>query len=126
MIKFKVDSRKKINQLAFSKDAPPFIVAALTQSIQKFQSDPKLMMLLAQNGKVILQPFIYEYQLGCPYPKPFGGETRELFYKKHYDILSEKDHHRDIIFNFLNFSDGSLTYLDCVILVPITVGALSD
>jgi hypothetical protein len=121
-VKFSVDSQGKFN-LAFSKRTPPFITQALTIAMDSLQQNNAVMIMLKQSQRNVILPFFYGYQLGCKFPKVDERSTSESFYKTYYDVTVDMTHYTDLLWDMLNFTDGRLNTLDCIILEPNGVGA---
>jgi hypothetical protein len=125
-IKFKVNDNAEVTELAFSKDAPAFIVEALTDAIDSLSLNNALMIALQRHNKVVIQPVFYSYKLGCNFPKVSDNLDGEKYYKTYLNKVRETNHYGDLLFNMLNFSDGKLKAIDCIFLSPIGVAANVD
>ncbi|CAN5369397.1 hypothetical protein BH09BAC6_BH09BAC6_29140 [soil metagenome] len=128
-IKFKVNKQGHITHLSFTKNAVAFITVALTVAIDSLEHDAYLMNQLKDSGKTIIQPFIYDYQLGCKFPKISLSGTKEegdQFLRSYYKTRDDMEHYGESLFNILNFTDGKLSAIDCILLTPFRVGATSE
>lgn len=129
-IKFKIDSHGEVANLSFSGDADSttFIIDGLTKAVNSLKQDLELINNLNKSGRTIIQPFIYNYQAGCNFPKPassgngIGDNTN--FYLSYMTFAGEMNHISKSLFDILNFKDGDkLLYLDNILLSPIGVGS---
>jgi len=128
-IKFKVDPQGEVANLSFSGDADSttVIIDGLTKAVNSLKQDPELINNLKKSGRTIIQPFIYNYQAGCNFPKPAssgnGPVDNTNFYLSYMTFVGEMNHISKSLFDILNFKDGDKPYLDNILLSPIGVGS---
>jgi hypothetical protein len=128
-IKFKIDPRGEVANLSFSGDvdSTTFITDGLTRAVNSLKQDTELINNLRKSGRTIVQPFIYNYQAGCNFPKAAspgnGGVDNTNFYLSYMTFAGEMDHISKSLFNILNFKDGDKLFLDNILLSPIGVGS---
>lgn len=128
-IKFKIDPQGEVANLSFSGDvdSTTFITDGLTRAVNSLKQNAELIRNLAQSGRTIVQPFIFNYQAGCNFPK--AGETAKdaanssTFYLSYITFAGDMDHIAKSLFNILNFKDGDKLFLDNILLSPIGVGS---
>ncbi|MDP9078437.1 MAG: hypothetical protein M3O71_13470 [Bacteroidota bacterium] len=128
-IKFKVDRNKQIVNLSYSKDSISFIKEALTKAVNLLRYDPELIETLRKSGKTVVQPFMYYYQAGCNFPnvlsqtqqKKEDGKSDNK--KSYFEIRDDMEFFGATLWDMLNFDDGKLDALDCLILSPIRVSS---
>ncbi len=80
------------------------------------------MNTLKKSGRTIIQPFIYTYQAGCNFPKIDSSATaddRTNFWISYTHVTEEMNHTLPSLFNMLNFNDGELNVVDCLLLRPV-------
>jgi hypothetical protein len=104
-----------------------FIIDGLTKAVNSLKQDIKLITILKKSGRTIIQPFIYNYQVGCNFPKPAslgnGPVDNTNFYLSYMTFVGEMNHVSKSLFDILNFKDGDKLYLDNILLSPIGVGS---
>jgi hypothetical protein len=128
-IKFKIDPQGEVVNLSFSGDADSttFIIDGLTKAVNSLKQDSELINKLKKSGRTIIQPFIYNYQAGCNFPKPAspgnGPVDNTNFYLSYMTFVGEMNHVSKSLFDILNFKDGDKLYLDNILLSPIGVGS---
>lgn len=126
-IKFGVSKQGRIAGLSFSGDSTLFIRQALTSAVYILQKDKALIKTLQRSGRTIIQPFIYRYERNCgphkiDYPNTPEGELQ--FNKAFITAYIKKNHADQTLLDMLNFTDGKLKALDCILLTPMGVMAL--
>ena len=121
-VKFKVNQQGNMAGISFAGDADSttFIKDALTLSVQMLKQDARLIDFLKKSGKTIIQPFIYDYQEGCNFPKGGDGNTSKYFLT-YMGILSDADHNETSMLDMLKFDGKQQHFFDGVILEPIEV-----
>lgn len=128
-IKFKVDQKGHISDLGFSKDSISFIKEALTKAVYSLQKDSELMETLKKSDKTIIQPVLYYYQVGCklqalPLSEASKENTNGDKHKESYiSTFADSEFFGASIWDMLNFDNGKLQAIDCILLNPIRVGA---
>ena len=128
-VKFKVNTQGEIANLSFSgdMDSTEFIKKGLSSAVNSLKQNITLINILRKSGRTIIQPVIYNYQLGCSFPKAAssGNTAKDSadFYLSNIMYEREMDHIYKSIVNILSFNDGSISSLDGTILSPIRVGS---
>jgi len=128
-IKFKIDHQGDVANLSFSGDvdSTTFITDGLTRAVNSLKQNAELVNSLRMSGRTIIQPFIFNYQAGCNFPK--AGDTAKdaasssRFYLSYFSFISDMNHISKSLFDILNFKDGDKLYLDNILLSPIGVGS---
>ncbi|MDB5086841.1 MAG: hypothetical protein JWR09_835 [Mucilaginibacter sp.] len=127
-VKFNVDNQGRIANLSFSKDSATFIISGLTNAIRSLEKDPVLIKTLKRLGKAIVLPCIYEYYQGCTAPKihrPATTEDKLKFVISYYRMMTGANRYLFTLSDMLNFEDGKRKGIDCILLNPFEVLALS-
>ncbi len=121
-IKFKVNNQRDITNLSFSGDvdSTQFISDALIKAVNALKHNTALISFLKTSNRMIIQPFTYDYQAGCNFPKP-GTKNTTDYYLSFIDIISAMNHTSNSLFHILNFKDGNMQFFDGVLLNPIVV-----
>jgi hypothetical protein len=121
-IKFKVNQQGNIVDLSFSGDADStqLITAALTKSVNSLKQDIALIDFLKKSNRLIIQPFIYNYQAGCNFPKP-GTKDAANYYLTYIGIISDMNYVGKSLYDILKFKDGNMRFFDGVLLNVIGV-----
>lgn len=124
-IKFNVNKKGRIERLSFSKDSSLFIKSALTKAVLSIEQNKQLISYLSASGKTFVLPFIYFYQDGCKLPKLYPpAKTKEEGTDaliEYYEKASAMDHLGESVVKGLNFANGSLSAVDCILIAPLWV-----
>ena len=127
-IKFNVDQHGNIVNLSFGRDTVMFINEALKNAISSFKEDVELINTLKRSGKTVIQPFMYDYELGCTFPpRNKTWTTAEEKYKYFFNFLKDRlsmQHYEWNIFPMLDFDDKKSVAIDCILLKPYSVSAI--
>lgn len=127
-VKFNVNNQGRIANLSFSKDSATFIIAGLTNAIKSLEKDLVLIKALKRLGKPIVIPCIYEYYRGCIAPeihRPATTEDKLEFVISYYRMMTGANRYLFTLSDMLNFKDGKRKAIDCILLNPFEIGALS-
>lgn len=128
-VRFRVNQNGNISDIGFSRDSAAVIQTALQHAVDSLQHDPDLIYYLKKTGKVVVQPFIYDYQLGCNLPKHSLTSTtaeENSYNASYYQVRDNMEHYGETLFDMLNFEGKKLSVIDCLLLNPIRVGATSE
>ena len=121
-IKFRINKSGTISGLSFSNDSIGFITSALHLAIDSLQKDQPLMQTLKESGKTVILPFVYDYRIGCKLPvanfATIQGEDTRQYVAKLLKTIMSREHLQDTLLEMLNFNDGKLQVIDCLLLKP--------
>ncbi|OJW17643.1 hypothetical protein [Mucilaginibacter sp. 44-25] len=122
-IKFKVNKQGKIANIAFSNDSVKFVNEALKKAIKTLEGDKYLIKILKRTGKIIVQPFLYDYRHGCSIPTLqkdtlLNYEAR-VYTAKIIKIFTTRDLVQQTLVDMLAFNRNDNLAVDCILLKPI-------
>ncbi|PAW92993.1 hypothetical protein CKK33_05595 [Mucilaginibacter sp. MD40] len=122
-IKFKVNKQGKITDIAFSNDYVKFVNEALKKAIKALERDKYLIKTLKKTGKIIVQPFLYDYRHGCSIPTLqkdtlLNYETR-VYTAKIIKIFTTRNLIQQTLVDMMAFNGRDNLAIDCILLKPI-------
>ena len=130
-IKFNVSKHGIIEHLSFSKDSSAtFITEPFTKAVNALSKDKALINTLKKLKTTIVLPVLYDYEAGCIIPDIDRTKATEV--EKYKYVLSnlklraETEYCQKDFINMLNFQDGKISALSCILLSPCWVVAFEN
>ena len=121
-MKMKVN-KKGLIDVAFSGDSTTVVTQALYKAVVELQKDTQLIAFLKKTKKTIIQPFVYDYRVGCKIPtidtKTMQAAEEKLYRTEEFlKIVMKREQTQATLSGMLNFDGSDFQVIDCLLLKP--------